>query len=73
MRITRLLVVLLSGATINGQLVVIGPPDPNYCEHFEHVEPNLKLTKSTHISGTVWDESGAPFENAVVEASEILC
>lgn len=51
----------------SGQLVQIGPSDPNFCEKAEHLTPNLLVTEIARISGTLVDDSGAPFETSRVE------
>jgi hypothetical protein len=50
-----------------GQLVQVGPSDPNFCEKGEHLTPNLRLAEMAHISGILVDDSGAPFKTSHVE------
>jgi Acyltransferase family len=50
-----------------GQLVQVGPSDPNFCEKAEHLTPNLRLAEMAHISGTIVDDSGAPLKTSHVE------
>lgn len=50
-----------------GQLVQVGPSDPNFCEKAEHLTPNLRLVEMAHISGILVDDSGAPFKTSHVE------
>ena len=47
---------------LQSQLVQIGPSDPNFCEKAEHLTPNLIVTEIARISGTLIDDSGAPFK-----------
>lgn len=54
-------------AKSQGQLVQVGPPDPNYCNKVEHVTPNLRVIETARISGTLVDDSGEPFKASRVE------
>jgi hypothetical protein len=66
-----LLLLFLSAVMITprlqSQLVQIGPSDPDFCEKAEHLIPNLRVTEITRISGTLVDNSGAPFKASRVE------
>lgn len=48
------------------QLVEIGPSDPHYCEKLR-VDPNLVLNQNASISGRLIDQTGAPFQDSLVE------
>jgi hypothetical protein len=50
------------------QLVEVGPgpPDPHYCDKVK-VDPNLVLSQDARISFRLVDQSGAAFENSLVE------
>lgn len=68
-----LLLTLCAATSISGlqfatraQLVPTGPVDPHYCEHVR-VRPNLMLRQAASVSGSIVDESGAPFKNSRVE------
>jgi hypothetical protein len=50
-----------------GQVVRIGPIDPDYCYKIESIRPNLDLNKPVSVFGTVTDQQGAPFKNSRVE------
>ena len=50
-----------------GQVVSIGPPDPDYCLKVERIKPNLRLTHTTDVMGRIADETGAPLKNSAVE------
>ena len=50
-----------------GQVVQIGPSDPNFCKKVEHIKPNLQVTIPTHVSGCVVDQAGAPLITSRVE------
>jgi hypothetical protein len=52
---------------LQSQLVQIGPSDPNFCEKAEHITPNLHVREIARISGTLVDDSGAPFKASRVE------
>jgi hypothetical protein len=58
---------VLAVAPAFAQLVQIGPNDPHYCDKIEHVNPNLVLSRPTHLDGRIIDETGAPFKNSFVE------
>jgi hypothetical protein len=66
MWMTVLLIATLASAVF-GQLVQIGPNDPNYCYKVEKIRPNLDLRDQVHVLGTVRDESTAPFVSSRVE------
>ncbi len=44
-----------------------GANDPHYCDKIEQVKPNLVLSHTTRLGGTVLDQTGAPFQNSPVE------
>lgn len=52
---------------LQSQLVQIGPSDPNFCENAERLTPNLRVFEIARISGTLVDDSGAPFKASRVE------
>jgi hypothetical protein len=65
-----LLLFLLIGIVTSrlvGQLVQVGPSDPNFCEKVEHLTPNLRVAEMAHISAILVDDSGAPFKSSRVE------
>jgi hypothetical protein len=55
-----------------GQVVQIGPSDPNFCKKAEHVKSNLQLSTLVHISGRVVDQAGAPLKTSKVELRSYL-
>jgi hypothetical protein len=69
----RFVLVLLFLSTVmitskfHSQLVQIGPSDPKFCEKAEHLTPNLLVAEIARISGTLIDDSGAPFKTSRVE------
>jgi hypothetical protein len=71
MRYFILLLLSFSTAIIappmQSQLVQIGPSDPNYCENVEHLTPNLRVNELARISGSLVDDTGAPFKASRVE------
>lgn len=50
-----------------GQLIQVGPPDPHYCDKIEQIKPNLILSRTTDVSGTITDQTGAFFVNSLIE------
>src|SRR5215475_4075512 len=50
-----------------GQLVQVRPDDAHYCERVEPLKPNLNLSSSTYITGSVRDQTGDPFKNSQIE------
>src|SRR5579863_1898544 len=55
------------------QLVEVGPgsPDPHYCDKAK-VDPNLVLKQDARISGRLLDQSGAAFQNSLVELRQYI-
>jgi hypothetical protein len=60
-----LLAVVLSGTS--AQLVQIGPSDPDYCYKIETIQPNLVVRGTTHVIGSVRDQSGGVVPNSRIE------
>ena len=71
MRAAALLAVLTAFPAL-AQLVQTGPDDPNYCYKVEKISPNLRLSKLTLISGTIKDQTLAPFPNSRVELRKYI-
>jgi hypothetical protein len=71
-----LLLLLLSTVVITpksqSQLVQNGPSAPDFCEKVEHLTPNLRVTEIARISGTLVDDSGAPFKASRVELRNFI-
>jgi hypothetical protein len=44
----------------NGQVVFVGPPDPEYCKKIEQIRPNLILKRKTHVYGVITDTPHNP-------------
>jgi hypothetical protein len=59
---------LIFAVTLLGpaQVVQIGPKDPHFCEKVEKIKANLILTRSTHVQGSVHDQTATPFRNSTV-------
>ncbi len=55
-----------------GQVVRVGPIDPNYCYKIETIHPNLELRRLFRVIGTVSDQSGAPLKNSRVELRKYI-
>jgi hypothetical protein len=55
-----------------GQLVRIGPTDPDYCYKIETIHPNFELHKPLRVIGTVSDQLGSPFKNSRVELRKYI-
>jgi hypothetical protein len=53
-------IVVVLARTVFGQTVVIGPPNPHYCQDVEQIEPNLKLIREVRVTGRITDQTGAP-------------
>jgi 5-hydroxyisourate hydrolase-like protein (transthyretin family) len=66
------LVVAVSVTLSPGQIVQVGPTDPNYCYKIETIHPNLELHKSLRVIGTVSDQLGAPLKNSPVELRKYI-
>jgi hypothetical protein len=62
-------VLLLAAAlgTMSAQVVQIGPNDPDYCYKIETIQPNLVVRGTTHVIGSVSDQSGGVMPNSRVE------
>lgn len=65
MRVALLFVLVIFPAL--AQVVGSGPSDPSFCYKIEKIRPNLKLSKPTHVSGTISDQAMAPLANSRVE------
>ena len=59
-------VLLLMMSVANGQLLEVGPPDPQYCEKLK-VDANLVVDQDADIGGILIDGSGEPFRNSRVD------
>ena len=55
-----------------GQLVQVGPTDPDYCHKIETIHPNLELHKPFRVIGTVSVQLGAPLKNSRVELRKYI-
>jgi hypothetical protein len=71
------LIVRFVGATVfiafvlhrsDGQVVSIGPQDPNYCQKVERILPNLILKQNAHVYGVVSEDA----ENPIVRREVVL-
>jgi 5-hydroxyisourate hydrolase-like protein (transthyretin family) len=63
---------LIASSVAAGQVVQIGPPDPNYCKNIETIRPNFKLQKQTHIHGRIIDVQGSPLKTSKVELRRFI-
>jgi hypothetical protein len=57
----------INSSFLLGQVVQIGPSDPNFCKKAEHIKPNLHVSTPRHISGLVVDQAVAPLKTSKVE------
>lgn len=73
--------IILSGTFTLGQVVHIGPDNPNFCQDVlkhETIQPNLELKNSVHLMGTVlWsynqpEEFGELIKNSKVELRKYI-
>jgi hypothetical protein len=62
----------ISNFALEGQFVGKGPFDAKYCDKVEPLKPNLVLSSTTHIHGTLVDGSGAPFVLSKIEVRRYI-
>jgi hypothetical protein len=59
-------------APIFGQAVQIRRNYPDYCYKIEEIQPNLVMRQDAHISGTIVDQTTAPFIKSRVELRKYI-